>query len=131
VIVSQDELGSRQDCEAAVFRSLSAQQRVVVDRTNIDQVQRSHWLGIARKLRMPENSIACLSFNVPLAVCKERVMSRKGHRTLPAERSSLDVVHRFFSTRVAPSKNEGFGAVVNVRDSNDPQIQKLMGGFLP
>lgn len=50
IIVSQDELGSRQHCETAVFHALASQQRVVVDRTNIDQAQRSHWVGIARKV---------------------------------------------------------------------------------
>jgi hypothetical protein len=47
-IVCQDELGNRQECEACVHQYLKEGRRVVVDRTNIDEQQRSTWIRIAQ-----------------------------------------------------------------------------------
>uniref|UniRef100_A0A7S1HDT8 Uncharacterized protein n=1 Tax=Hemiselmis andersenii TaxID=464988 RepID=A0A7S1HDT8_HEMAN len=130
-VVSQDALGSRQECEHACWAALEEQQRVVVDRTNIDEVQRSHWVGIARKTRVPQNGIVCLSFNVHPDVCKQRVMSRKGHRTLPATEASMQVVDRFVSSFVPPRESEGFCKVVNVSEYHDPRVFSLIEGRVP
>jgi hypothetical protein len=63
-------------------------------------------------------------------MCKERVLSRPGHRTLPATRDSLPIVDRFFSSFQRPTINEGFGAVLTVKDSTDPRIGHLVQGFV-
>ncbi len=47
-IVCQDEVGNRQECEALVHQHLKSGRRVVVDRTNIDEQQRSTWIRIAQ-----------------------------------------------------------------------------------
>lgn len=58
-------------------------------------------------------------------------MSRRGHRTLPSNQESMSVVDRFCRELVMPSEREGFGAVVVVRDSQDPKIMALASGYLP
>ena len=51
--VRADELGDRRKCEHATQEALHNGYRVVIDRTNIDEHQRSHWLRIARQCRVP------------------------------------------------------------------------------
>ena len=48
-----DELGDRRKCEHATREALRAGGKVVIDRTNIDEHQRLHWLRIARQCRVP------------------------------------------------------------------------------
>ena len=131
VIVNQDDLGSRGACEKAVYKALATQKRVVVDRCNFSEEQRSYWLGIADSLGLTEENIVALALDVPIEVCKERVMSRSGHKTLPAVPSSMPVVDRLFSLREKPTTGEGFGAVITVRDYQDERVAKLAEGLMP
>ena len=41
--VCQDELGDRPKCETLTKDSMHADNRVIIDRCNMDPTQRSHW----------------------------------------------------------------------------------------
>ena len=56
--------------------------KVVIDRTNIDAHQRSHWLAIANDAGLPADVVVPVLLQVSNLTCKERVMSRVGHPTL-------------------------------------------------
>jgi len=221
--VNQDTLGSRRRCEEECAAALAAGRRVVIDRTNIDEAQRAHWLAparsssravrpvqprereraclrpsasltrvhrvrLARDARLPATQVAALVLRVPVHVCRvspaqrrceaengpasahgagcpahasavvqERVMSRTGHKTLPPERSrcapgsgfdwmplvsvsestsrclsaravrrSLGIVDKFAGELRLPRESEGFARVVEVRDSSDSVVQRLL-----
>lgn len=116
--MSQDELGDRRKCEHAVKRALEDGQHVVVDRTNIDQHQRSHWLRIGRKMRLPPAAVAAVMLDVDVNTCKQSIMSRAFHPTLKAEPYSLEIIDRFVGNFQRPSEHEGFGCVVRLDEGD-------------
>ena len=116
VIVNQDELGDRRKCEHAAHRALNSGRSVLIDRTNIDDLQRSHWLKIASACRVPTAATAAVFLDVDIDTCKARVLSRLGHPTLKAEQSSMSVVDRFVSALKPPAEGEGFGRVVVLKE---------------
>ena len=60
----------RRKCEHATHEALQNGHRVVIDRTNIDEHQRSHWLRIARECRVPAAATAALLLQVDVQTCK-------------------------------------------------------------
>lgn len=118
VIVSQDELGDRRKCEHASQEALKNGYNVVIDRTNIDETQRSHWLRIARECRLPGTAVAALFLSISVKTCKDRVMSRTGHPTLKPSRSSMGIVDQCFRDLKCPSEQEGFGRVVVFKEGD-------------
>ena len=124
VIVSQDELGNRRTCEQKAELALAQGARVVIDRTNFDQQQRSHWLRIARKRGVPAAATAAVFLDVDIGTCKERIMTRSGHPTLKAVESSLAIVDRFVDDLQIPTEREGFGRVVVLRQ-DEPLASRL------
>ena len=111
-IVNQDTLGNRKKCEHAARLALNSGRRVLIDRTNIDVHQRSHWVKIARQCRVPTAATAAVFLDVDIRTCKERVMSRLGHPTLTPCAKSLKIVDNFFEGLSMPKEIEGFGHVV-------------------
>mmetsp|Transcript_40210 Transcript_40210/g.95455 ORF Transcript_40210/g.95455 Transcript_40210/m.95455 type:complete len:99 (-) Transcript_40210:456-752(-) len=83
----------------------------------MDQTQRAHWTRIARDLRMPIQAVAAVHVDVPMETCKQRVMARTSHKTLPPTRESLGIIERFRSTFEPPRTDEGFCAVLHVSPS--------------
>ncbi len=96
--------------------ALRQRRSVLIDRTNIDKGQRSHWLEIAREYSVPKAAIAAVFLNVHIDTCKARVMSRRGHPTLKRELKSLEIVDKFFFGLHLPEENEGFGHVVVLQE---------------
>ena len=111
-IVNQDTLGNRKKCEHAARLALDSGRRVLIDRTNIDAHQRSHWVNIAREYSVPNAAIAAVCLDVDIDTCKARVMSRLGHPTLTPCAKSLKIVDNFFEGLSMPKEIEGFGHVV-------------------
>eukprot|EP00050_Salpingoeca_kvevrii_P012878 m.25390 g.25390 ORF g.25390 m.25390 type:complete len:426 (-) comp4426_c0_seq1:170-1447(-) len=130
-VINQDRLKRRTKCERAAAKALTAGGRIVIDRTNIDVNQRATWLSILRTHCLahgitPEHVASracCVYFDIPPVVCKERVLGRKNHPTLPAEQRSLGVIDQFASTAVIPTAEEGFGSGVIVV-SHDAALDK-------
>ncbi len=113
VIVSQDELGNRKECEKQTASALQQGRSVIIDRTNFDKQQRSHWLRIAGNHRA---AATALYLDVDIDTCKARVMSRSGHPTLKPSPLSLEIVDRFLSDLETPTEDEGFRRVVVLRE---------------
>jgi predicted kinase len=113
VIVSQDELGNRKECEKQAARALQQGRSVLIDRTNFDNQQRSHWLRIAGSHGVAATAVY---LDVDIDTCKARVMSRSGHPTLKPSPLSLEIVDRFLSDLETPTEDEGFRRVVVLRE---------------
>ncbi len=97
VRVNQDEQGSRSSCESSARASLEQNKSVMVDRTNVDPVQRAHWIRMADQYRTQTRNVRkiCIYLYTPLNVCKERILTRQNHPTLPADEKSLSILERF------------------------------------
>ena len=121
VIVSQDELGNRKECEKQAARALQQGRSVLIDRTNFDNQQRSHWLRIA-----DSHSVAATAvyLDVDIDTCKARVMSRSGHPTLKPSPDSMKIVDRVLGDLQIPTEDEGFRRVVVLRQ-DEPLSSRL------
>jgi hypothetical protein len=102
-------------CEQAADLALAQGRSVLIDRTNFDQQQQSHWLRIARKRGVPAADTAAVFLDVDICTCKSLVMSFSGHPTLKPVESSLSIVDRFVDDLQIPTDHEGFGRVVVLR----------------
>lgn len=105
VIISQDELGSRNACERACRRALRGGRSVVIDRCNFDRSQRSTWLRIASDHGC---SADALFLDTPLEECIRRVNSRQSHPTLPPGSNSENIIRCFARDFMPPNLSEGF-----------------------
>ena len=139
VRVSQDELGSRQACESLAGQTLKQGRSVVIDRCNFDVSQREHWIKIAQRYSSRRKQqvqardrfahrvggsdskcngkirVVAVFVNTPLEECKQRVMRRREHPTLPPTRESVQVVERFRRLLKPPRKSEGFDVVMEAK----------------
>ncbi len=110
--VSQDELGSREECMVRMSQHLVRRQRVIIDRCNFDVRQRSHWIKMALNHRVRSEQILCILLFFPKETCIQRVMNRKGHPTLPPTRKAREVIETMANSFELPNKSEGFGRLV-------------------
>lgn len=104
-VINQDTLGDRRACVAAARSALGARQYIVIDRCNISRLQRRVWLDIADEF---EASVGCIWLDTDVEECGARVLRRFGHKTLPAEVSSLDVIQAFGERLEDAMEAEGF-----------------------
>lgn len=116
--VNQDVLGDRRSCVMTAKKVLSEGGRVVIDRCNVSRLQRSVWLALAQDF---DCSVGCLWLDVDAMECGRRVLARFGHETLPAEKSSLDVIQGFGDRLEQPLEAEGF-LLWCVADSDPHQL---------
>ena len=114
--ISQDQLGNRKKCEAAVAAALKAGRSVVVDRCNADASQRLTWATLANAARV---RAVALELTPPLEQCLERATARDDHPTLSKEEAP-GVVRKFAADFVAVDRRrEGFSAVLRASEDAD------------
>jgi predicted kinase len=109
VIVNQDTLGSRKMCLKLMEKALKDNMDVIVDRTNINVLQRSYFIELAQKYKA--DRIECIEFKSSNEKCIERIQKRKNHKTI-TEDFSLDkiteIVLKFDNTYEKVKLSEGF-----------------------
>lgn len=112
VRVSQDVLGNRQKCIDECHRALASGESVVIDRTNIDRSQRSHWINLASYYGVKAKAVY---LEADIDECVSRIHLRKGHETIK-ENMSLDekrrIVSMFYKSFEMPSLSEGFEEII-------------------
>ena len=123
--INQDLLKTRKACEAAAKKHLSKGHHVLIDRTNIDIWQRAVWLNLAQQCGV--SRVFCLYIGTPSGVCKNRIMSRVDHPTLPPTRESTCVVDMFLESFIPPVKEEGFTEMKTV--SSDQEVDDVIQEF--
>ena len=83
---NQDELGRRAQVVAAAEAALAARRSVVVDRTNLDETQRAHWIDVAHAFQAAHPdvrvAVSVIELYVPHEVAHARLASRTHHPTL-------------------------------------------------
>ncbi len=109
--VCQDELGSRQRCEALAAEHLRNGRPVVIDRTNANAEQRAPWVALAKQ--HGATAEALVFGNVSASVCCDRVVAREGHEGrvegVKGKRAVMMTAARW--AEVGPA--EGFARVVH------------------
>ncbi|UZJ56385.1 hypothetical protein CBS101457_005705 [Exobasidium rhododendri] len=109
---NQDLLGSRNTVKSLATRSLHAGLNVVIDRTNVDEMQRATWVDLAHSL--PNIEVQAIVFQTPLDVCKARLAIRSDHETIRDPAHALDVIERFHRDLTIPQHSEGFQRILSV-----------------
>ena len=122
-LVCQDSLGSRQACEDAVTDLMKRGRRCVVDRCNHTNQQRDLWVDLMKKnAPKDKNAVALvLHLDADVETCKQRVLQRKNHKTLPPVPASKAVVDDFQRKFEDPSQER----VWNVEGDWSPQSLAL------
>jgi len=111
--ISQDILGSREECERIMNWYLTDGKNVIIDRTNINKKQRAYFIKIAKKHKV--QNIVAIYLDENKDKCVTRVHFRKGHETIK-ENLSLDekkkIVYNFYKSFEMPSLDEGFKSII-------------------
>jgi len=65
---------------------------------------------------------SCLYFKIPLEICKQRIVVREDHPTIPKGDSGIGIIDSFKSSFVDPSAFEGFMEILNVTNDQDIEL---------
>jgi hypothetical protein len=66
------------------------------------------WLALAAQCGLPQSAVGAVLLHADAQLCKQRVLERVGHKTLPAKESNLHVVDNFVRQLERPNPSEGF-----------------------
>jgi len=115
---NQDDLGNRRAVENLARESLREGLSICIDRTNVDETQRAHWINIAREL--PGTQVWCLVFDTPLDICADRLDRRTNHPTIKSPEQARIILHRFANELRPPAPEEGFDRIVHIKPAEHP-----------
>lgn len=116
-IVNQDKLGSRQKCLEVFRKAMKEQKNVIIDRCNINRLQRLIWIKEAQRFGVKE--INCIYFHVNPEECIDRISNRKGHATIKETSSfekNSEIVYNFSKTFEIPMIEEGFQKILMINN---------------
>lgn len=127
VRVNQDDLKTRKACEVLARDSLKKGKSVIIDRCNFDIQQRNVWVKIASEFGVTD--IRCVQFKVPIEVCKQRIVVREDHPTIPKGDSGIKIIDNFSGILVNPSPWEGFTEILSAQ--NEKEIDLILDKLSP
>jgi aprataxin len=120
VVINQDTLGDRMACLELFRKSMKEGKSVIIDRCNINKMQRSIWLHEARKFGVKDISAVYLHVNPEVSI--KRITERKDHPTIkedmPDEKRK-SIVYNFLKSFEAPEIDEGFSKILIIKNDND------------
>jgi predicted kinase len=108
--ISQDELGSLQECKSLFEKSLKKGRSVIVDRCNVHDKERKIWTNDAKRFGIQKETMECLFINTPMEECIKRVQNRKKHPTLSPENGE-EVIKSFGGSLKPPTEYEPFNKI--------------------
>lgn len=116
VRISQDVLGSKQECFKKTIEVLETGASVVIDRVNFNRNQRRDFINIARRFNA---EVYCVYLVVPIDIALERISNRKDHETIkedmPLEKKK-EIIDQFNGMWQNPSIDEGFESILILRN---------------
>jgi broad specificity phosphatase PhoE/predicted kinase len=127
--VSQDEMGSMEECGKKIVKAIKAGQSCVVDRCNVTSSERRLCMQFGtRAIEKGEVKGIKLHFEAvwmatPPDVCKARAAAREGHETLSPEKAA-EVVDQFCNGLKVPQRSgqEPYDAVLSVANTQDETV---------
>lgn len=125
--VNRDEMRGKGEVDAAAGAALRAGKCLLVDNCNLTLAHRKAWLDFAAG-----RSAWCIFFAADAGECRERIVRRVGHPTLPTAAAGLRALASLEGTLEPPSPAEGFERfeVVTSDDASNALIAEL-GGVPP
>lgn len=116
-VVNQDIIGSRTKCIDKMHELLENNKNVIVDRCNVTEEQRSHWVQVA--LYHGVEVLTCIVLEVDEEEAIARVELRRDHPTISSDLSvekKREIVYKFFNSAQTPKLSEGFSSIVITRN---------------
>lgn len=113
VHLSQDTIrngkpGPREAVERAAIEALTNKKNVVVDRMHLDELQRSHFVNIAKDANVCVHAVA---LTAPKSVVTERVLTRTHHPGNVQGESGARLASASWSNFIMPKYQEGFDLI--------------------
>lgn len=108
--VSQDELGSREECKKQMIKALKQNLNVLVDRCNAHAKERKMWFHDIVESKLENVQMEAFFLNTSVEICKQRVLTRKDHPNLKGE-AGAGVIDQFVKNLEAPNPREGFKVI--------------------
>lgn len=110
--INQDSLGDRQKCLELFRKSMKDKRSVIIDRCNINRLQRAIWIREAEKFGVTE--INAIYLSVDPETCVERINNRKDHPTIKTNdtEKNKEIVYNFVKTFEMPELSEGFNKIL-------------------
>lgn len=115
-IIAKGKRGTKKDCLKHAERALVKKISVVIDRCNIDKVQRLEFLQLAASFGVEAHGVV---LNLPASVCIQRASKRIGHEGGVSAGNAGSVINRFAKTRQLPVLSEGFSRITFCRTDMD------------
>ncbi len=108
VVISQDDLGSKTECENALMKAVKTKNsKIILDKCNVTVKDRQKWVDYSM---INKKDIVIIYFDYPCNDCVKRVLNRVGHPTIHFGKGE-SIVKSFYKRLESPSKNEGFKKV--------------------
>lgn len=121
VRINQDQLGNRNDCINALKRNLQQGNNTIIDRTNINKIQRKYFIDVAKDFGA---EVYCIFLDTPAVECIERVKARKDHESIKdlSDEKIIEIVVKFNKDLELPDYAEGFNEIYHLRDPKDHSV---------
>jgi hypothetical protein len=107
-------VGSRSACEDALGKEIKSNNRIVLDRCNVEVADREYWITLAMR---PKDCTAVF-FDVPADMCMARVAGRFDHPTI-AQGKGSGIIRSFAKKLQPPTRAEGFAAIHTISSIGD------------
>lgn len=116
VRINQDILGSREACLSVFRSSMLEKKSVIIDRCNINKMQRSIWIKEASKFDVKE--INAIYLKVTPEECIKRINNRDNHPTINKNNveKNKEIVYNFLKSFEMPEIEEGFNKVLFIKN---------------
>lgn len=119
LVVSQDETGSRTECEDIIGKEIK-NSKIIVDRCNVTKKERIFWV----KLAFSPKDATCIVFNISENVCADHVINRNNHPTIQTKdvKKAKGIINSFYQRYEKPELSEGFKTIYTVDTYEDIDI---------
>lgn len=116
VRINQDELGDRNACIKLFRESMLQKKSVIIDRCNINKMQRGIWIQESLKYNVTEISAIYLYVNPK--TCIERINNRKNHPTIKNDdiEKNTKIMENFTKSFESPDMEEGFDKILIIKN---------------
>jgi hypothetical protein len=126
VIVSYDDYPDAHDAVDAALKILSVGQNVIVDRMNIDVVDREKFIQAAKSHN--SSRVFGVWCRLPFRKCAKAVFRRESRFSWDKALGAVEEVYSCFSKILPPFKEEGFERVLEIKAAGD--VSNVVNQFL-
>jgi len=112
VHINQDDLGKK-ECVQLFLDNCKNNKTIILDRCNKTKIERKEWLNL-----IFSKNILCIHFDLPIELCKNRMLSRENHPTLSGK-GGIKILEETSKLIEVPEKSEGFEKIINIRNDDD------------